>query len=340
MQKAKKNKRKINFKRAVAQKFQEYDQKLEALTSIHVSEAIDKAVHAKVLTKIKKLIPTHVPKVLAKYLEPRLNNSMLEVMQNNWIILFIKPSTSVDLSDMDLKLKLLTDIYLNKTHLTNQKLYENIYDSILLDQEALDAQEVEPSFHKWSHDHPDPTTDREGKKRKKRKKRRKDAGQSSKYSRKDKALIDQAQEDTLADQPQDQEDVYVQNRLEKLKLHHKNDVELEYHVDQLKATVLSEAQWNNDEGDVSKPRSSECHMSKSSKTHSSFYKNDFYYPVYLSIKVKYTTSLTKHYAARYYIQCIKNMVSDIWSKEVHGYLIEALNGIHHWEDARQDFFKA
>ncbi|GJZ32662.1 hypothetical protein Tco_0578098 [Tanacetum coccineum] len=38
---------------------------------------------------------------------------------------------------------------------------------------------------------------------------------------------------------------------------YKNDVELEYHVDQLKAAVVSEAQWNNDEGDVSKPRSFE-----------------------------------------------------------------------------------
>ncbi|GKC13988.1 hypothetical protein Tco_1010770 [Tanacetum coccineum] len=44
--------------------------------------------------------------------------------------------------------------------------------------------------------------------------------------------------------------------LEKLKLHYKND-------------------WNSDEGDVSKPRSFECHMSKSLKPHPSFYKNDF-----------------------------------------------------------------
>ncbi|GJZ10507.1 hypothetical protein Tco_0545266 [Tanacetum coccineum] len=45
--------------------------------------------------------------------------------------------------------------------------------------------------------------------------------------------------------------------LEKLKLHYKNDVELEYHVDQLNVEVVFEAQWNIDEGDVSKPRSFE-----------------------------------------------------------------------------------
>nr|GEU72843.1 hypothetical protein [Tanacetum cinerariifolium] len=182
---------------------------------------------------------------------------------------------------------------------------------------------INPSFYKRSHDHRYPPTDRE---KEKRKKGRKDDGQSStQSSRKDKAPTVQAQEDTLADQPQDQKDVYVLNRpnklkeliqkyeltmtdlegvgLEKLKQQYKNDVELEYLVDQPKAAVLSKAQWNSDEGDVSKP----------------------------STKEKYTTSLTKRYAARYHIQVIEDIVLDIWSKEVHRYQIEALNGIHHWE---------
>nr|GEV82099.1 hypothetical protein [Tanacetum cinerariifolium] len=42
--------------------------------------------------------------------------------------------------------------------------------------------------------------------------------------------------------------------LKKLKLHYKNDMELEYHVDQLKSAVVFESQWNSNEGDVSKPR--------------------------------------------------------------------------------------
>ncbi|GJX19064.1 hypothetical protein Tco_0221741 [Tanacetum coccineum] len=50
MQKAKKNMRKINFKKAVVQKFREYDQKLEALTNFNVSEAFKKIVQASVLT--------------------------------------------------------------------------------------------------------------------------------------------------------------------------------------------------------------------------------------------------------------------------------------------------
>ncbi|GJT86957.1 hypothetical protein Tco_1068674 [Tanacetum coccineum] len=69
---------KINFKKVVAQKFREYDQKLEALTNFNVSEAFEKAVQAKVLTEIKKLQPTHIPKVIANYVRPRLNTSVLE----------------------------------------------------------------------------------------------------------------------------------------------------------------------------------------------------------------------------------------------------------------------
>ncbi|GJR35910.1 ribonuclease H-like domain-containing protein [Tanacetum coccineum] len=41
-------------------------------------------------------------------------------------------------------------------------------------------------------------------------------------------------------------------------------------------------------------------MSQNTKPRPSFYNNDFYYLVYLSTEEKYTTSLTKHYAVRYY----------------------------------------
>ncbi|GKD08444.1 hypothetical protein Tco_1188129, partial [Tanacetum coccineum] len=62
--------------------------------------------------------------------------------------------------------------------------------------------------------------------------------------------------------------------LERLTVQYNNDVELKYHVCQLKAAILSEAQWNSDEGDVSKARSFERHMSKSTKPHPCFSNND------------------------------------------------------------------
>ncbi|GJT52377.1 hypothetical protein Tco_0978534 [Tanacetum coccineum] len=64
---AKKNMRKFNFKKAFVQIFKDYDQKLKALTNFNVSEPFEKAVQAKVLTKIKKLLPTHIPNVIANY---------------------------------------------------------------------------------------------------------------------------------------------------------------------------------------------------------------------------------------------------------------------------------
>ncbi|GJW73552.1 reverse transcriptase domain-containing protein [Tanacetum coccineum] len=166
-------------------------------------------------------------------------------------------------------------------------------------------------------------------------------------SRQNKSPVIHAQDDTPAMQPLDLKDEYIRTRLnlegaglERLKQQYQNDVELEYHVDQLKATMLTEAKWNSDEDEVSKPRTFERHMSKNTKPHPFFYNNDFYYLVCLSTKEKYTTSITKHYAARFYKQGIEDIISDRWSKETHRYIFEAFNGIHHWEDDIIDFFKA
>ncbi|GJW23440.1 hypothetical protein Tco_0034062 [Tanacetum coccineum] len=84
--------------------------------------------------------------------------------------------------------------------------------------------------------------------------------------------------------------------LEMLKSRYKNDVELEYHVDKIKAAMLEEV-----------------YMEK-----------------------KYTSSLAKHYAARYYIEGIKDMISDRWSKEVQLYYVDALNDNKEYEFSYAD----
>ncbi|GJU83110.1 hypothetical protein Tco_1285475 [Tanacetum coccineum] len=58
-----------------------------------------------------------------------------------------------------------------------------------------------------------------------------------------------------------------------------------------------------------------------------------------STKEKYTTSITKHYTARYYKQGIEDTILDRWSKETHRYIFEALNDMHYGEDSKIDFFK-
>ncbi|GKF26233.1 hypothetical protein Tco_0082127, partial [Tanacetum coccineum] len=199
------------------------------------------------------------------------------------------------------------------THTTHQQLYVTLYESIILEQDALDAQAVQSSFHKRPHDNQDPPNNREGENKKKH---QKDVDEpSSRSSRRNRSLMVIVQDDTPTMQPLKKKDelsiAYLKGaELEWLKVQYNNDVELEYHVSQLKAVVLSEAQWNSDGGYVSKPKSFERHMTKITKSHPYFYNNDYTYLVDLSTEEKYTTSITKHYAVRYYKEGIKDRIPE------------------------------
>ncbi|GJU00655.1 hypothetical protein Tco_1110993 [Tanacetum coccineum] len=364
MQKAKKNMRKINFKKAVAHKFREYDQKLEALINFNVSKAFEKAVQAKVMTEIKKLLPTHIPDAIANYVKPRLNTYVLEVMKTNQINLFTQSFTSTyDLSEMDLKLKLLNRIHLNKsndTHTTHQQLYDTLYESIILDQDALDAQAVQSSFHKRSHDNQDPPNNREGENKKKR---RKDVGEpSSRSSRQNRSLVVIVQDDTPAMQPLDQADILIQKhskpewfpkksglakrRTTWFDLFLKSDIDKDENHILGPSTVAITKKFKEliqkDEFSIADLEGAELERLK--VQYNNYVELEYHVSqlkeVVLSEEEKYTTSITKHYAARYYKEGIEDKIPERWSKEVRHHHFEALNGIHHWEEDRIDFFKA
>ncbi|GJV53294.1 hypothetical protein Tco_1449035 [Tanacetum coccineum] len=171
-----------------------------------------------------------------------------------------------------------------------------------LDQEHLNAQDIEPSLRKRPHDDQDPPNDLEGEKRSKR---RKDARESSSKSSVDAAKRKSNWFDMLLKTNMDQDEDCILGLstamvakklkelikrdnltiadlegagLEMLKRQYKNYVELEYHVDQLKAEVFEESQWSDGDNDL------------------------------------------------YYIEGIEYMISDKWSKEVHLYHVDALNG--------------
>nr|GEW87997.1 hypothetical protein [Tanacetum cinerariifolium] len=286
-------------------------------SSSKVPLAFEKGVQAKVLTEIKKRLPTHIPNVLANYVKPLLYTSVLEVIKNNQISLFTQSSTSTnDLSKLDLKIKLLHKIQESKsntTHPTNQKLYDTLYESVCLDHEALNDLDAKPSFHKWAHDNQDPPNNREGEKKKKH---RKDVGEPfSKSSRRNKSPMVHAQDDTPDIQPNENHilrpsAIIIANKLKAI-----------IQKDELAIADIEGA------GLERLKRSFERHMSKNTKPHPSFYNNNFYYFVRLSMEEKYTTSITKHCATRYYKQGIEDMISDRWSKETHRYIFEAHNGI-------------
>ncbi|GJW72850.1 hypothetical protein Tco_0132220, partial [Tanacetum coccineum] len=133
-------------------------------------------------------------------------------MRTNQIKLFTQSSTSTnDLSEMDLKLKLLNQIHLNKsndTHTTHQQLYDTLYESIILDQDALDAQAAQSSLYKRSHDNQDPSNNHEGENKKKH---QKDVGKpSSISSRRNRSTVVIVQDDIPAMQPLDQADILIQ----------------------------------------------------------------------------------------------------------------------------------
>ncbi|GJV76811.1 hypothetical protein Tco_1508395 [Tanacetum coccineum] len=134
---------KLNFKQVVEKKFKEYDQKLEALSTIIVPEAIEKSVQVKVLIEVKKQLPTHVPKEIANFIKPRLNNTVLEVMKNNLINLFTTPSptTTDDLLEMKLKTKLYKRMYQNKSFDTYE-IHQHLHNILILPMTVKGRREV------------------------------------------------------------------------------------------------------------------------------------------------------------------------------------------------------
>ncbi|GKB31997.1 hypothetical protein Tco_0871398 [Tanacetum coccineum] len=148
-----------------------------------------------------------------------------------------------------------------------KKLFHTLYESITLDQEAFDAQDAEPSFHKSSCDYQDPPNNHEGENRKKR---RKDVGEpSSRSSRKDKSPVERPNAGWLKKKSgsANAKDLLLKSKIDQNENHilgpstvamEKKLKELiqkdEFTIANLEA-VLTEARWNSGEGDMSKPRS-------------------------------------------------------------------------------------
>nr|GEU94844.1 uncharacterized mitochondrial protein AtMg00810-like [Tanacetum cinerariifolium] len=175
------------------------------------------------------------------------------------------PTTTDDLSEMDLKLKLLNKMYKSKSfesYDTHYKLYDFLYESICLDQETLDAQDIEPSS-KRPHDDHDPPNDR--------------------WFTKKSGLADAAKRKSN----------WV-------------DMLLKSNIDQNEDCILGLSTIAVD------------------KKIKELIKKD---------------ELTIADLEGYHVEVIEDMIPDRWSKKILLYKIDVLNGIHHWEDARKDFFK-
>nr|GEV20399.1 nucleic acid-binding, OB-fold-like protein [Tanacetum cinerariifolium] len=178
------------------------------------------------------------------YLSPTVTSSSLEYIQN-----LLNEHLVSELTDL-MSNPMYTDAHTTLVVANpegNPKVTSYISGAFEVPFEALDAQEAEPSFNKRTHDDQDPPNDHEGETRKKR---RKDASQpSSISSKKDKAHVVPTQEAKLVDQPQYQEDVYVQEQ--KLKeLIQKDKLTIADLKDGVKRSSLSDRspEWNTSLG--------------------------------------------------------------------------------------------
>nr|GEX46386.1 hypothetical protein [Tanacetum cinerariifolium] len=248
-----------------------------------VNDAIKKK--ARYMYYMAKKVKTNVPNKLKKDDVPRKTRS-LTIAEEAVVDKSANETDDANELDMDLSNNNIDgdDDDASQMRLLPHKINFMIpfYESIILDQDALDAQAAQSSFHKRSHDNHDPPNNRE---EENKKKHQKDVGEPSSRSsrpsavtiaKKFKELI-QKDELTIAD--------FKSSGLKRLKVHYNNDVELKYHVSQLKAAVLSESYTEE----------------------------------------KYTTSITKIYVARYYKEGIKDRIPERWSKEVRRCYFEALN---------------
>ncbi|GJS19510.1 hypothetical protein Tco_0448142 [Tanacetum coccineum] len=171
-----------------------------------------------------------------------------------------------------------------------------------------------------THDDQDPPNDCKGETRKKI---RKDAGKpSSRSSKKDKVPMVHVQENAHAQQPQDRD--YVQE--------HSN---AGWFIKKLGSTNVAKRRttWFNlllkydiDQNEDHIIGPSIVVMAKKLKE--------------LIQKDELTIADLEVLTEAQWNNGIEDLIPDRWSKKFHRYQIKSLNGIHHWEDRRHDFFKA
>ncbi|GKB84741.1 hypothetical protein Tco_0957013 [Tanacetum coccineum] len=272
--------------------------RLEALLTINVPEPVEEYVQAKVLTEMKKQLPTHVPKAIANFIKPRLNifqlhNILIDSMsldQEHLNAQYTKPTLKImPHDDWDPP----NDHEGEKRSKRRKDARESSSKSSKKDKALMDSNHLE-----WFSDAAKKFGLVDAANRKPERfdmlfNSNIDQDKTVMVAKKIKELI-KKDKLTIAD--------LEGARLEILKNCYKNDVELEYYVDQIKSAMLEEAQWSDGDNDLTKPRSFEKQKSKSAKPDNRFYNRDLYYLAYLSTEEKYTSSLTKHYAARYYIK--------------------------------------
>ncbi|GJW85800.1 hypothetical protein Tco_0158945 [Tanacetum coccineum] len=138
----------------IMQRLSELEKKVEALSKIDHSEAIEESVQANVINKVKNQLPNFLPKAVFDFVNPRIESTVCEVLQKTPAFLAQSSSTpnqssskaAESLSEYELNKILFDKIDRSRSYMTHDK-HQELYDALLnlmcLD-DAIASGEVNP----------------------------------------------------------------------------------------------------------------------------------------------------------------------------------------------------
>ncbi|GJT32107.1 retrovirus-related pol polyprotein from transposon TNT 1-94 [Tanacetum coccineum] len=132
----------------------ELEKKVEALSKVDHSEAIEESVQANVINEVKDQLPKFLPKAVCDFVNPRIERTVRKVLQKTPAFLAQSSSTpfqhytrvAESLSEYELKIILFDKMDRSRSYMTHdkhQELYDALLNSMCLD-DAIASGEISP----------------------------------------------------------------------------------------------------------------------------------------------------------------------------------------------------
>ncbi|GKA14324.1 hypothetical protein Tco_0693970 [Tanacetum coccineum] len=317
----------------VLQRISELEKKVEALSKVDHSEAIEESIQANVLNEVRNQIPKFLPKAVSEFIEPRLERTVHGVLKKNSTNPIQSSFTQANsLSELELMNILFDKMHNSGSFLDHDKhldLYKALMNSIGLD-EIIEKGDLDPAKvlkRKCNNDDDqDPPADIN----KEKKKRFKEPVLEVAIDVEEPILYDVTWFNDLvnADKyPLTFDDLmatpihftkFFMNRLKKDKITKadlvgpvykllkgtcRSNIELEYNIEKCYLALIDQLDWLNPENDgcpydLSKPLPLQGSLGHLTIPVDFFFNNDLKYLKTGNKERKYTTSITKIKAAR------------------------------------------
>nr|GEV71966.1 hypothetical protein [Tanacetum cinerariifolium] len=280
------------------QRLMKLKKKVEAMSKIDHTKEIDKSVQA----HLKKELPKDVPNFDKIKQEKASKKNMPKYST--------KPFDEDSLMEYDQKNKLMSLMMKSKsfnTHPTPKKLYEALMESFLVGEDDMyKSYDTQQTLNKRHYDDQDPPAEDKTPFEPSKIKKVMDAEESIQYDAMDAAERTQDDEVTEPDR------------------NFKNNIKLEYNVEQCYLALTDQIYWANPEGgrcpyDLRKPlplQGLPCHKTIPVNF---FFNKDLEYLKTGNKENKYVVSLTKLKATRYELEGLEEMILKLWSSSQKEY---------------------